>query len=521
MWGFPDRGYGTMNLLGVYIGLHDSNVALSVDGRVRYAKSERLTGIKHHRSALSFVREMCERWGVTRLDGIAFSDGDRNGLGACKLGELWKKVSPVAELGSAPTYCVDHHYAHILSTWPVADTAELELGFAIDGRGDNEARKTVIARPGARNPELVHHNATRSFGRLLERIGELMKLSATPGNESDLAGKVMGAQAYGEVDQDFVRSVDVEALGERLYDFTDKVPWRGRVPIETPDFFQFDNPSFRDWLSTVHALLAAHTQAHFARFARPDMAIAYAGGCAQNVVINQELFLRYPRLVVPPHGYDGGLSLGCLELLRIQLGLPRFSTEGFPYWQEDDCEDAPTESTIAQAVELLAQGKIVGWFQGRGEVGPRALGNRSIFMDPRQHDGKDRLNFRVKHRETWRPYGATVLLERTPEWFDLAEESRYMLRSVPTRPERQREIPAIVHQDGTCRVQTVGRDAPTSARRLVERFQQHTGLPMLLNTSLNAGGSPIFATRAQCRDFFAAVDMDALFMGNEVLVRQG
>ncbi|WP_438033629.1 carbamoyltransferase C-terminal domain-containing protein [Sorangium sp. So ce204] len=506
-----------MRLLGIYVGLHDSNLSLWADGELRYAKSERITGIKHHQAALSFVRETCARWGIPAVDAIAFSDGNRNQLGSCELGQFWKEVLPVPAFGDARTFCVDHHYAHVLSSWPVVDTAQVELGFAIDGRGDHEARKTVIARPGSLRPELVHQNPTRSFGRLLERIGELMELRATPGNENDLAGKVMGAQAYGEIDHDFVASVGLDGLGERWYDAVDVIPWRGRPPAETPGFFSFDNPSFRDWLTTVHHLMALHTVDHFSRFARRDMEIAYAGGCAQNVVINEELFRRFPHIRVPPHSYDGGLSLGCLELLRIQLGLPRFSTDGFPYWQDDEAASAPTAATIERAAELLARGHIIGWFQGRGEVGPRALGARSILMDPRLHDGKDHLNARVKHREPWRPYGASVLLEHTSDWFELEGESRYMLRSVAVRADRRAEIPSVVHKDGTSRIQTVGADAPAHYRALLEAFHRRTGLPMLLNTSLNGGGSPIFSSEAQCRDLFAAVDIDAIFMGNDAL----
>jgi carbamoyltransferase len=527
-----------MIFVAFYLGRHDSNVCAYVGGRVRYAKSERMTGIKHHRAGLDFVERVCAEWGIHEVDAVAFSDGQRNGLGSCAPGQLFARSKPVLPaFGDVPTWCVDHHYAHVLSGWPVQPSAETAVGVAIDGNGDNGNSQAVIRAPGSKNPQLVFSTGNRSFGMLFEKIGMLMRLT---GNLEDLVGKVMGAQAYGNVDHAWLRSIDFDAIADSsIYDLIRCVPWRGAVPEAEPEivvdaiarrwtpragnvFFSFDNPSFRDWLATLHHGVAEYVLHFFQRHCRPDDAVLYAGGCAQNVVCNELLAQHFPLLSIAPHSYDGGLSLGCLELLRIQHDVPPFSTVGFPYWQNDPVEAEPSQQTIERVADLLAAGKIVAWHQGQGELGPRALGHRSILMDPRIADAKDIINTRIKMRESWRPYAPSVLESRAPDWFEMSGSSRYMLRAMNVRPERRASIPAIVHEDGTARVQTVpdGPGAPADPfLALLRAFEARTGVPVLLNTSLNEGGSPIFSVAAQSERFYQAVALDALCVGDRLLVK--
>ncbi|MCX4162793.1 MULTISPECIES: carbamoyltransferase C-terminal domain-containing protein [Paraburkholderia] len=527
-----------MNFVAFYLGRHDSNMCAYANGRVYYAKSERMTGVKHHRATLDFVERTCKEWGIDRVDAVAFSDGQRNGLGRCAPGELFAASKPVLPfLGNVPTWCVDHHYAHVLSGWPILATSETAVGIALDGNGDNGNSQAVIRAPGSKTPQLVFSSSSRSFGMLFEKIGMLMKLS---GNLEDLVGKVMGAQAYGDVDHAYLQSIEFDAIADSsIYDLILTLPWRGTAPEAAPDivvdeiarrwapragndFFSFDNPSFRDWLATLHHGVAEYVLRFFQRYCRPDETVLYAGGCAQNVVCNELLAHHFPLLAIPPHSYDGGLSLGCLELLRIQHDEPPFSNAGFPYWQNDPVEPAPSPQTIEQVADLLAAGKIVAWHQGKGELGPRALGHRSILMDPRIADAKNIINTRIKLRESWRPYAPSVLESRAPEWFEMSGSSRYMLRAVNVRPERRASIPAVVHEDGTARVQTVadGPGAPPDPfLTLLRAFEARTGVPILLNTSLNEGGSPIFSVAAQSEEFYRAVALDALCVGDHLHVK--
>lgn len=153
----------------------------------------------------------------------------------------------------------------------------------------------------------------------------------------------------------------------------------------------------------------------------------------------------------------------------------------------------PTE-VISEAVELLCDGKIVGWFEGRSELGPRALGQRSIFCDPRWPDGKEVLNSRVKRRESFRPFAPAILLDEVEDWFEMdgtIPKSPFMLRVCKFKPEKIAEVPAVSHIDGTGRLQTVTRETNGKFYELIEKFYEKIGVPIILNTSFDIMGEPI------------------------------
>jgi len=511
-----------MIFLSFFIGNHDSSVAAFVNGEVKYAKSERITSIKHHRADLDFIKKICEDWGIEKPTSVAYSGLQRESFLRPEIGELAVKASPFSELwGDVPTYYVDHHYAHVLSAWAVVPMDEVDIGFAIDGRGDNELRISIIQHPGSLNSKLVASTQHYSFGSTLRRIGNLMGLE---GHRVDMAGKVMGAEAYGSIDWDHFdlldkHSLDSQAIDNKLHDLIFQSPWRGEVPIHKSNFFNFGSSSFRDWLATTHKLIESHTLRLFEEYANPNQIIVYSGGCAQNVICNERLYKRFPKLFIPPHCYDGGISLGCLEFLRLQYQHPSFSSKGFPYWQNDYVFETPTSDTLERVVDLLEQGKIVGWFQGRGEIGPRALGNRSILMDARRGEAKAKINEEIKHREHWRPYAPSVLLSKAHEWFDLAQPSPYMLRAVSANPEKINQIPGVVHCDGTSRVQTVSDSQvsePLVFTLLLTKFYERTNVPVLLNTSLNRGGLPILSSVEQSLDFYKNSSLDAICIGSDL-----
>lgn len=503
-------------LLGFYLGVHDSNISVAIDGEVKYAKSERITGIKHHKASIEFVSEMCREWELPPIDVVAFSDGNRNDLGVCDVGKMWQEVRPIRGLANVPTFCLDHHYCHILSAWPLISLGDIDKGFAIDGRGDHDIRRTVLINPGSLSPTVAYSDPNRSLGSFLCIVGRQMGLRATCRWDVDLAGKVMGAQAYGRADDDYINSFDLQDIGTHYPDLIDKIKWRGQFPAETPDFFNFSNPSFRDWLSSVHKIIELETNLYFQTHAEKSDKLVYSGGCAQNVVCNDNLKKIFDNLTIPPHCYDGGLSLGAIEFLRMLYKQPTFSNNGFPYWQHDVEKDVPSSHTIKLTAEKLAQNKIVGWFQGRGEIGPRALGNRSILMNPTVPDGKDILNSKVKHREMWRPFAASILQDYTSSWFDINDESPYMLRSVKALDSKKTIIPAVTHIDGTCRIQTVNQKQTSIFTELITEFYKLTGIPMLLNTSLNGLGQPMYSTKQQCIDLMASSDLDVLVVGDSM-----
>ena len=164
----------------------------------------------------------------------------------------------------------------------------------------------------------------------------------------------------------------------------------------------------------------------------------------------------------------------------------------------------------AETAKLLAEGHVFGWFQGGSEFGPRSLGNRSILADPRRPDMKDKLNRRVKHRQAFRPFAPVVLAERVDEIFEGEEESPFMLLVKRVRPEWREKIPAIVHVDGTARIQTVREDQNARLYRLLKEFEAITGVPVLVNTSFNVKGEPIVETPDDAIACFLATGMDYL-----------
>jgi carbamoyltransferase len=189
--------------------------------------------------------------------------------------------------------------------------------------------------------------------------------------------------------------------------------------------------------------------------------------------------------------------------------------------QRDDVEvdvlqvrDAPR-----LAAEMLVEGKIIGWFQGRMEMGPRALGNRSILADPRSAEIKDLLNARVKFRESFRPFAPSVLEEKSGEWFETDYPSPYMILVYDVLPDKRHLVPAITHVDGTGRVQTVSRRHNPKYHQLIAEFERLTGVPMVLNTSFNIRGQPIVHLPEQAIECFLTTGMDALFLEDFVLVK--
>jgi carbamoyltransferase len=175
-------------------------------------------------------------------------------------------------------------------------------------------------------------------------------------------------------------------------------------------------------------------------------------------------------------------------------------------------EEMPTEKAIARADDVPSDDGVLGWFQGRVEFGPRALGNRSILADPRRHDMRDILNARIKHREPFRPFAPVVLEERTGEYFDKSYPSPFILLAYNVLPDKLDVIPAPTHVDGTGRLQTVRRDQNERYYDLISAFADRTGVPVLLNTSLNEN-EPICLTPEEAVNTFVRTKMDLLVLG--------
>jgi carbamoyltransferase len=263
-------------------------------------------------------------------------------------------------------------------------------------------------------------------------------------------------------------------------------------------------------------------------------AVCLAGGVALNSAFNGKVLpsTAFDDIYVQPAASDAGTSLGVAYYVWHQLlGQPRRFTMDSAYTGPEFRNGRVARALDAASVsyveldgdalcrttaELIAHGDVVGWFQGKMEWGPRALGHRSILADPRRTDMKDILNARIKHREPFRPFAPSILLEATGEYFDQEYPDPFMLKVYCVRPEKRDAIPAVTHIDGTGRLQTVDRATEPRYWQVIKNFEELTGVPVVLNTSFNEN-EPIVCRPEEALDCFLRTKMDALVMGNYIV----
>jgi len=267
--------------------------------------------------------------------------------------------------------------------------------------------------------------------------------------------------------------------------------------------------------------------------------LCFGGGVALNGVANYRILKDGPfeNIHIPPSPGDGGSAVGCAQYLyychnknkrMIEDNVERIKNNIFvgPSHSNDEIKSfldinkidykfLETNSLLQTVAKLIVEGNVVGWYQGKMEWGPRALGNRSIIADPRNVKMKDILNEKIKHRESFRPFAPCILEEYTSEYFDVDVSSPYMLLVAPVKkPEK---IPAVTHVDGTARLQTVSKDINLLFYNLITEFYKITGVPVLINTSMNVRGEPIVDTPEQAYNMIVKTDMDYIVMGDYII----
>jgi carbamoyltransferase len=264
--------------------------------------------------------------------------------------------------------------------------------------------------------------------------------------------------------------------------------------------------------------------------------ICIAGGVAQNSVANGKVLQKtsFEKVYIPSAGYDAGTSVGsALWLYNQVLGNERNGTirnaHFGAFYPDDEIEKVlegknilykryDENDAVEKTAELLAEGAVLGWFQGRTEFGPRALGNRSVLVHPGRKDAKDLINSKIKRRESFRPFAPSVLREYVKEYFEADDDAFFMEKVFLIKENKRAELPAVTHVDGTGRLQTVHKDISPKYYSLIEKFMEKTGLPILLNTSFNEN-EPIVNTPQEALDCFLRTEMDALVMGNCIIER--
>jgi carbamoyltransferase len=463
-----------------------------------------------------------------------------------------------------PVHRVEHHLAHLGSTFLVSPF-ETAAAVSVDGFGDFASAAWGLGRSGkVEVEERVYF--PHSLGAFYQAMTQYLGFPHY-GDEY----KLMGLAPYGEPRylgemRRIVRLRDDGRFELELEYFRHHrgridYMWKGGAPVFSPLYSdalagllgparapdQPIEPRHRDLARSVQAM---YEEAFFhlldrlhARY-RVD-ALCLSGGCAMNSVANGKVYSRTPfkRLYVQAAAGDAGGAIGAALIAWQRASTharPRFRMD-HAYWgpafengeikalldergamlSEQRCsiiEMKDENQLCAATAKAIAAGAVVGWFQGRMEWGPRALGNRSIVCDPRRSDMKDLLNRKIKRRESFRPFAPSILREAVREWFETDDDVPFMMQVYQIRPEKRALIPAVTHVDGSGRLQTVHRHTNARYYRLIEAFGELTGVPLVLNTSFNEN-EPVVCTPAEALECFLRTRMDALVLGDWMIER--
>ena len=441
-----------------------------------------------------------------------------------------------------PIVFMRHHLAHAASAYYCSGFDESAI-LVFDGHGE-ENTTTIFRGEGRRITRLREINIPHSLGWFYSAFTEFLGWNP---NEGEV--KLMGLAPFGAPDPDvesLVRDVlkitedgyrvDADYLfyGRRSYGrfFSDQVverlgPPRGRGEPLT-DRHRAIARAVQDRLEEVGAHLAS-----MALRLAGSRRLCLAGGVALNCKMNGEIHRRglADEIFVQPLAYDGGVSLGAAQALAAEKGDdPRFEMDHLfwgPAYGNDEIEAVLRASraryrrsprVAEEAARMVADGKIVGWFQGRMEGGPRALGGRSILADPRNPEMKDLVNDRVKFREAWRPFALSILEEHFAEYVKKPARSPFMIMAFDVADARRADIPSAMHSaDHTTRPQTVSRKTSPLYWKMIDCFRAITGVPGVLNTSFNVKDEPIVCTPRDALRCFYGTGMDSLVIGDCIL----
>jgi carbamoyltransferase len=467
------------------------------------------------------------------------------------------------ELGATfrgEVHFVEHHLAHLGSAY-LASPFEEAAAVSVDGFGDFASGAWGFGRGGALELEDKVY-FPHSLGIFYQAITQFLGFPHY-GDEY----KVMGLAAHGRPRylEQMRRLVGLGEEGAYRLELgffrhaSEKVDyeWESGEPVVgtlyTPALEALlgkargrDEPLEERHRDIAHSAQAMYEEAFFHLLQHVHRrygseALCLAGGCAMNSVANGKVYARTPfrKLYVQAAPGDAGGAIGAALVVAGRLQGARRLRMDHAYWGPsfDDAEigrlldakrgelggctvlrAASGAELVEGAARAIADGKVLGWFQGRMEWGPRALGNRSILADPRRADMKELLNAKIKRRESFRPFAPSVLREAVAEWFEVDDEVPFMTQVYPIREEKRALIPAVTHVDGTGRLQTVRREQNALYYDLIAAFRGLTGVPMVLNTSFNEN-EPVVCRPEEALDCFLRTRMDVLAMGSWVVER--
>jgi len=588
-------------ILGISAYYHDSAAALVVDGEIVAAAQEERFSRKKHDPGFPerAIRYVLAEAGLSmsQVEHVAFYDkpflkferlletyvaNAPRGLNSFRMAmPVWLREKLFlknqihnelkgfeADFDAGKILFSEHHFSHAASAF-FPSPFEEAIVLTLDGVG--EWATTTVAKGSGKDLEILKEiHFPHSLGLLYSAFTYYTGFKVNSGEYKVMGLAPYGTPRYEEIILD--KLVDLKEdgsfrLDQRYFNYATGLTMTNQKfsdlfgqPVRRPD---------TDSLTEFHMDIAASVQAVTEKivlrmtrslaeeFAVPNLCMA--GGVALNCVANGKLSRdqSFERIWVQPAAGDAGGALGAaLAAWHTELGRPRTVVEGDamrgsylgPAYQQTDVEQELTrcgalfevlsrEQMLEQAAASLANGDAVGWFQGRMEFGPRALGGRSILGDPRSETMQKTLNLKVKYRESFRPFAPSVLREDVAEWFELDGDSPYMLLVDDVKRERRREmsqeeallfgieklnvprseIPAVTHVDYSARIQTVHQATNPDYYALLGKFKEKTGCPVLVNTSFNVRGEPIVNTPEDAFTCFMGTGMDMLVIGNCVL----
>jgi carbamoyltransferase len=553
--------------LGInYSHMHDSAACIARDGEVIFAiAEERLSRRKHDETFPLLSIQACLDFAGVRAEDVDFVCAGWPHLSSVVAHDLkclltraqpanymsvasWLKlfVSSITRRNGTREYTqrfrgsktrfrfVDHHRAHAISAYGFSGFEDATV-LVLDGRGAWEATSLWHGRDGH-----LEHVWTipypNSLGLFYAKFTQY--LGFTPYSDE---WKVMGLAPYGHPGIDLEYFLD---LTESPYQVASKLflqedskcaaAMEARLgPSRAPESEIDDrhkNIAFavQDMCEQAMTSLASSAVAKTG-----SRNLCLAGGVALNSKANGKILASgiVDQIFVQPAAGDDGVCLGaalapCLEnggrlpirkMRHAYLGVESSDAEIEKVLQTYKIRAERVPDPAPVAAEMLANGKILGWFQGRMEFGPRALGSRSILADPRDPEMNAKVNNAVKFREWWRPFAPSILAERAGEYLESATDSPFMVLTAQVRPEKRHAIPSVTHVDGSARPQTVERDVNPLYWRVIDEFARRTGVPVIMNTSFNLRGEPIVCTPTDAIRTFFSSGMDALVIGNFVV----
>ena len=555
---------------------HDGSSCLMKDGKIVVAiEKERLTRKKHDGYNDNLTLQYClDAEGITFNDISLVVEKNTINLAHDKEGEKLKKGRIIPEY--VPKVTISHHLAHAYSAIGTSPFEEMGI-VVLDGRGASLDNCIDVPKECLPNEIQKLHKAEHCHYFEKESYYVYEKGKLTPIFKDFSRYQVLNRDEFPFAPNDMKHSIAELYGGASQYvfgsDFTEGklmglAPF-GRKGIHSGKLFDLKNSRAFINYETMRNIAPSRSVKkqsfwndfqYYADIAwwvqdeteqavkylfdsyyskAPQKNVAYAGGLALNAVCNGKLkkSTKFEEFYFQPAAGDNGLAIGCcyygwLEVLGKEKVKHNKSTYFGKVYREDVIIESLAEVAekvhwerrtdyIEETAKYLACGKVVGWFQGESEFGPRALGNRSILADPRQMRMQEYINREIKHREDFRPFAPSVLIEELNDCFELDyDTSYYMILVGKTKKEWVEKIPSVTHKDNSARVQTVSEKITPIYYSLIKEFKRITGIPMLLNTSFNDKAMPIVETPKEALEFFVYSKLDVLVMHDYLITRK-